>query len=74
MVKYHSCKVGSIPAEIQLFRAYRIRLGLRIKFRKEREHDWRIGWIYEVHKSGYFKVVETKETAIELIKKQNPEG
>jgi len=60
--------LGSIPARVQLFRAYRIRLGLRIKFRKEGEHNWQFGWIYEVHENGYFKMVKDKGMAIQLIK------
>lgn len=67
MVEYHSCKLGTVPAEVQLFRAYRVRPGIRLKFRKKGDHKWRFGWVYDVLEDGYFKMVLTREIAIELI-------
>jgi hypothetical protein len=56
MVKYHRCKLGTIPSYVQLFRAYKIRVGLKVKFRKKGEYNWREAWIYAVHDDGYFKM------------------
>lgn len=57
MIKYHPCKIGTQPALIQLYRGYRIRVGLIIKYRFEGEHGkWRQGRIWSVRKDGFFHV------------------
>ena len=57
-----SCKVGTFPRLIYLYRRYRIRKGLRIKYRYAEEFpSWRIGYVWEVHTNGYFKVSHTEQ-------------
>ena len=50
------CKVGTFPRSIYLYRKYRIRVGLKIIYRYADERQWRIGYVWEVHSNGYFKV------------------
>ena len=54
--KLISCKVGTKPALIHLYRAYKIRENLFITFRYERERDWHTGRVWKVLKDGFFFV------------------
>ena len=52
-----SCKVGTQPALIYLYRGYKPRVGLRIKFRYyNEERRWHTGIIDSVSPSGYLHI------------------
>ena len=55
MIKYHNCKLGTIPARVQLRYAYKIRKGLRIVYREDvHGSKWSNGIITKVNSDGYF--------------------
>ena len=52
------CKLGTMPALIQLRFGYRIREGLLIQFRHGGEgyEKWHVGRVWKVNPDGYFFV------------------
>ena len=62
-MKIYRCKLGTIPALIQLFRKYRIREGLIIRYREDGHYGkWKKGRVWKVNpakiKAPKMKIVE----------------
>ena len=63
LVKWVSCKIGTMPSYVLISERYKIRVGLVIRYKEEGEVRYRYARIFEVHDNGYFKaVVVSKST------------
>lgn len=60
-MKFVPCKIGTIPDLIWLRYKYKLRVGLKIQYRKHGESTkWRVGYVWKVNPNGYFFVVHDR--------------
>jgi len=67
-LKFVPCKIGTIPDVIWLRYKYKLRVGLRIQYRKHGEStNWHIGYIWKVNPNGFFFVAHDRQGMIDGI-------
>lgn len=60
-MKFVYCKIGTIPNLIWLRYKYRLRVGLKIQYRKEGEYSkWHVGYVWKVNPNGFFFVAHDR--------------
>lgn len=53
------CKIGTVPGLVYLYRHYRLRPGLFIKFRDWTSPMWQGGIVWRVNSDGFFFINKT---------------